>query len=128
MSNAELIAWQKKSKKQKQNSKTNLHRMIVALNKNLKHNNIILNEMKDSMRCFKVATNCRVVPFESNPVSKQSDNESLYNNCTQKVPISIRICFTRIGEVDTIKETFEAEAVVETKWTDLNLKEEVILC
>ena len=136
MSNTKLSAWQRKSgaKKPNANSKKHIFSMIAALNRNLKHNNLILNEMKDSMRCFRdlsknhiMTPNCRVVPFESNLTSPRlTDADSLYNSCSEQRTISIRICFTRIGEVNTIKETFEAEAVVETKWIDLNVKEQVI--
>ena len=39
-----------------------------------------------------------------------------------KVKVEIRIVFLKIGEIDTVKEQFQAEAFIEARWKEPSLK------
>ena len=39
--------------------------------------------------------------------------------------VGIRVVFLKIGEIDTIKEQFNAEVLIEAKWSEPRLKTEV---
>jgi hypothetical protein len=44
-----------------------------------------------------------------------------------KVKVEIRVVFLKIGEIDTIKEQFQAEAFIECKWKEPSFKIQVKL-
>ena len=39
-----------------------------------------------------------------------------------EVPVEIRLVFLKIGEIDTLKEQFQAEAFIQARWSEAKLK------
>ena len=39
-----------------------------------------------------------------------------------QVTVELRLVFLKIGEIDTLKEQFQAEAFIQARWCEPNLK------
>jgi len=45
----------------------------------------------------------------------------------KRMSVYLRVVFLRIGEIDTVKEQFQAEILIEASWIEPSLKIEVLM-
>lgn len=136
-------------------TKDSLIGIISELNHNLKQNTSVLVQMKESLsnlslyqeekdqlrkeiaslhgsgeglqRIAKLLTSSGATLNTSSRSSLNSSNHSGEDFRTREevVRVEIRIVFLKIGEIDTIKEQFQAEAFIEAKWKEPSVNIEV---
>lgn len=137
------------------NTKDSLIGIISELNHNLKQNTSILVQMKESLsnlslyqeekdqlrkeiaslhgsgegleRIAKLLTSSGATLNTSSRSSLNTSNHSGEDLRTrgEVVRVEIRVVFLKIGEIDTIKEQFQAEVFIEAKWKEPSVNIEV---
>ncbi len=129
-----------------------LANIIAELNRNLKKNTHILTEMKESLS--NLSTYKEGYSSSQSDISATQDSTEQTNKFSEgidfdqkhlfvsknnlkelekeqnivsneKVRVETRIVFLKLGEIDTVKEQFQAEVFIEAKWKEPNLKIEV---
>ncbi len=145
----------KPRKSNKRNKERCLTNIILELNFNLKKNTKILTEMKQSISNLSFykdgqsASHIEVCAIKSK-FEKDNGSSEAINDIDDKcladspnnlkeiskgplstgtgdeiVKVDIRIVFLKLGEIDTVKEQFQAEVFIEAKWKEPNLRIEV---
>ncbi len=129
--------------KKRRSTKECLVNVITELNQNLKLNTNILMEMKESLSNLTLYHDAKDINQKDIFSDQQSDRNSIskLQGSTTSIDISkdilisemkprdlllreecvkveIRIVFLKIGEIETIKEQFQAEAFIEAKWKE----------
>ena len=83
---------------------------LQELNTQFKKNLKVLTEIKDH-----IAKVCE--KQEARPVD---DNTGIHK--LERVTVELRLVFLKIGEIDTLKEQFQAEAFIQARWSEPSLK------
>lgn len=136
-----------KKRRGSKSTKDSLIGIISELNHNLKQNTSILMQMKESLsnltlyneekdqlckeinaslhgsgedlqRIAKLLTNSRTTLNGSRSSLTSNNSGEAFLVREEVVRVEIRIVFLKIGEIDTIKEQFQAEAFIEAKWKE----------
>ncbi|CAF1361737.1 unnamed protein product [Rotaria magnacalcarata] len=94
-------------------SPTDLHELtntLQELNNHFKRNVKILTEIKDQI----------VKVCEKQEARLVDDNAGIHK--LERVTVELRLVFLKLGEIDTLKEQFQAEAFIQARWYEPSLK------
>jgi hypothetical protein len=123
MSSSEFL-----STKIKNFKKIDFIKLIDNMNQSLTVNNILLNDIKTYMRQQSLNSqqhlNQTTFSKKRSLSTADNDTESIAMNSLKKtevVVVKVRIIFLKIGEIDTIKENFQAEILIQVKWKEKGL-------
>ncbi|CAF1415487.1 unnamed protein product [Adineta steineri] len=89
---------------------------LQELNNHFKKNAKILSEIKDN-----------IVKANEKPDTRPADDTSGVHKL-ERVTVELRLVFLKIGEIDTLKEQFQAEAFIQARWYEPTLKGTDIDC
>ncbi|CAF0876927.1 unnamed protein product, partial [Didymodactylos carnosus] len=95
---------------QQQSDLKELTNVLSELNTNFKRNVKVLQDLKDFI----------VKVCEKQAARPVDDNSGIHK--LEQVTVEVRLVFLKIGEIDTLKEQFQAEAFIQAKWHEPGLK------
>ncbi|UJR10810.1 hypothetical protein I4U23_014997 [Adineta vaga] len=89
---------------------------LQELNTHFKKNVKLLGEIKDNL----------VKVYEKQETRPADDNSGVHK--LERVTVELRLVFLKLGEIDTLKEQFQAEAFIQARWYEPTLKGTDIDC
>ena len=110
-----------------------LFSIVDELNQSINKNSSMLQEVNDSIPILDSPNNpnfsddSEILPEPQLNSRKSSKNRVLIkkdvnHNPSDAYKVKVRIDFLKIGEIDTLKEHFQAEVLIQAKWIDPELK------
>jgi len=91
--------------------------ILSDLNRTIKKNTKVLKDVKDLL----TSAQKKPVKRGEGKIGKGDKEEDTYKKL-DKVSVEVRGVFLKIGEIDTLKEQYHADAFIQTKWKDPSLK------
>jgi len=91
--------------------------ILSDLNRTMKKNTKVLKDVKDLL----TSSQKKPVKRGEGKIGKGDKEEDTYKKL-DKVSVEVRGVFLKIGEIDTLKEQYHADAFIQTKWRDPSLK------
>jgi len=91
--------------------------ILSDLNRTMKKNTKVLKDVKDLL----TSSQKKPVKRGEGKIGKGDKEEDVYKKL-DKVSVEVRGVFLKIGEIDTLKEQYHADAFIQTKWKDPSLK------
>jgi len=91
--------------------------ILSDLNRTIKKNTKVLKDVKDLL----TASQKKPVKRGEGKIGKGEKEDDAHKKL-DRVSVEVRGVFLKIGEIDTLKEQYHADAFIQTKWKDPSLK------